>query len=73
VDRRLARYRQTETDPAIEAEMQRIIRSGLVDQTVLPLEPPAPEPSVEALAGAFPGGDGEGAGRGRRVNARRSR
>lgn len=72
VDRRLARYRQTETDAVIVAEMQRIIRSGLIDQTELPLVPPAPEPSTEALAGAVPGADGEGAGRGRRVNARRA-
>ena len=39
-------YRQLETDPAIDAELQRIIRSGLVDQTELPLVPPAPEPVV---------------------------
>jgi trimethylamine--corrinoid protein Co-methyltransferase len=44
VDRRLAAYRQVETDPAIDAELQRILRSGLVDQTELPLVPPAPEP-----------------------------
>ena len=44
VDRRLGAYRQLETDPAIDAELQRIIRSGLVDQTELPLVPPAPEP-----------------------------
>ncbi|HEY7970295.1 MAG TPA: trimethylamine methyltransferase family protein [Candidatus Limnocylindrales bacterium] len=44
VNRRLGAYRQLETDPAIDAELQRIIRSGLVDQTELPLVPPAPEP-----------------------------
>ena len=43
-DRRLAAYRQLETDPAIEAELARIIRSGLTDQTELPFVPPAPEP-----------------------------
>lgn len=64
VDRRLARYRQVETDPAIDAEMARIIRSGLEDQTELPLVPPAPEPAGDA-------DDADGAPRGRRVNARR--
>ena len=44
VDRRLAAYRPLVTDPAIELELQRIIRSGLVDQTVLPDLPPALEP-----------------------------
>jgi trimethylamine--corrinoid protein Co-methyltransferase len=74
VDRRLARYRPVETDPAVDAEMRRIIRSGLEEQVELPVLPPAPEPSVEALAGAFPGSaDATGPGRGRRVNARRQR
>jgi trimethylamine:corrinoid methyltransferase-like protein len=63
VERRLAAYRQIETDPAIDLELQRIIRSGLVDQVDLPLVPAAPEP-----VGA---GDGDGAPRGRRVNPRR--
>src|SRR6476660_4362561 len=44
VNRRLAAYRQLETDPAVDAELQRIIRSGLVDQAELPLVPRAPEP-----------------------------
>jgi trimethylamine--corrinoid protein Co-methyltransferase len=64
VDRRLARYRQVETEAAVEAEMQRIIRAGLEEQTSLPLVPPAPEPVAEDH-------DGDGPGRGRRVNARR--
>ena len=51
VNRRLASYRQLETDPAIDAELQRIMRSGLVDQTELPLVPPAPEPTVSDEAG----------------------
>jgi trimethylamine--corrinoid protein Co-methyltransferase len=63
VNRRLASYRQLETDPAIDAELQRIIRSGLVDQTALPLVPPAPEPAPGA----------EDAGPGRRHNRRRER
>jgi trimethylamine--corrinoid protein Co-methyltransferase len=70
VDRRLAAYRQVETDPAIVAEMRRIIRSGLVSQTELPLVPPAPEPVELPVGGGVPG---EGAARGRRVNARRQR
>ncbi len=45
VNRRLAAYRQLETDPVLDAELQRIIRSGLTDPSVpLPLVPPAPEP-----------------------------
>jgi trimethylamine--corrinoid protein Co-methyltransferase len=44
VNRRLGAYRQLETDPAIDAELQRILRSGLVDQTELPLVAPAPQP-----------------------------
>jgi trimethylamine--corrinoid protein Co-methyltransferase len=62
VDRRLAAYRQLETEPAVDAEMQRIIRSGLVDQAELPVVPPAPEPIVS---------DGEG--HVRRRNLRRER
>ena len=66
VDRRLARYRGIETDPAIDAELRRIITSGLDSQTALPTLPAAPEPGASAPDDA----DG-GAGRGRRVNARR--
>ncbi len=64
VDARLARYRPLETDPAIDAELRRIIRSGLVDQTELPFIPPAAEPTAEALA--------LGPGPVRRRNARRA-
>ena len=60
VNRRLAAYRQLATDPAVEAELQRVIRSGLVDQSELPLVPPAPEPVVS-----------EDEGSGRRRNRRR--
>jgi trimethylamine--corrinoid protein Co-methyltransferase len=49
VNRRLGAYRQLETDPAIDAELQRILRSGLVDQTELPLVAPAPQPVAAAV------------------------
>ncbi len=60
VDRRLAAYRPIETDPAIDAELRRIIRSGLRDQERLPALPPAPEPAPTPDAGS-----------GRRRNRRR--
>jgi trimethylamine--corrinoid protein Co-methyltransferase len=72
VERRLAAYQPVSTDPAIDAELQRIIRSGLESQTSLPWLPPAEEPSEESLA-AVASGDGVGASRGRRVNPRRHR
>ncbi len=50
VDLRLAAYRATETDPAIDEELRRIILAGLETQTELPFIPPAPEPTAEALA-----------------------
>jgi trimethylamine--corrinoid protein Co-methyltransferase len=49
-EHRLAAYRPLETDPAIDAELRRIIRSGLESQTELPHVPVATEPSAEALA-----------------------
>ena len=62
VNRRLAAYRQLETDPLLDAELLRIIRSGMVDpDAVLPVVPPAPEPTASD------------AGPGRRVNRRRER
>jgi len=60
VDRRLAAYRQIETEPSIEAELRSIIQAGLTDQAVLPDIPVAPEPT----AAADPSG-------GRRHNRRR--
>jgi trimethylamine--corrinoid protein Co-methyltransferase len=68
VERRLAAYRPVATDPAIDAELRRIIASGLESQTELPFIPPAAEPSDEALAAAAAG---DGVGRGRRTNPRR--
>jgi trimethylamine--corrinoid protein Co-methyltransferase len=50
VDRRLAVYRPIATDPAIDAELRRIITSGFVSQTELPSLPVATEPTSEALA-----------------------
>jgi trimethylamine--corrinoid protein Co-methyltransferase len=52
VERRLAAYRQPETDPAIDAELRSIILAGMTDQTTLPEIPPAPEPVVAPLSGA---------------------
>ena len=63
VDRRLAAYRQLETDPAIDAELRAIIRAGLISQTDLPVIPVAPEPVVAS---------GPGTGE-RRHNPRRER
>src|SRR6476661_9233084 len=61
VNRRLAAYRQLETDPLLDAELLRIIRDGLVDRDApLPVVPPAPEPAA---------GSGD-AGPGRRHNRR---
>jgi trimethylamine--corrinoid protein Co-methyltransferase len=62
VNRRLSAYRQLETDPRIDAEMLRIIRSGMLDaDAALPVVPPAPEPAAID------------AGPGRRHNPRRER
>jgi trimethylamine--corrinoid protein Co-methyltransferase len=52
VDRRLAMYQPPETDPVIDAEMRRIVLSGMESQTELPVLPPPPEPrGPEAVAG----------------------
>jgi trimethylamine--corrinoid protein Co-methyltransferase len=69
VDRRLAAYRPIETDPATVREMERIIRSGLVSQSALPVLPAAGDRGAATLEAA----PAEGPGRGRRVNARRLR
>ena len=67
MERRLSAYVLPETDPAIDAELQRIIRSGLVSQTVLPSVPPPPDAATVAIAMAA------GAAPGRRHNPRRGR
>jgi len=51
VDRRLAAYLPLETDPAVDRELQAIIRRGLREQTRLPDLPPLPEPSAAPAAG----------------------
>ena len=51
VDRRLAAYVPIETDARIDAELRRLVRSGLEQQTELPVLPPPPAP---AAAGAAP-------------------
>jgi trimethylamine--corrinoid protein Co-methyltransferase len=63
VERRLAAYRPVETDAAIDAELRRIIASGLESQTELPFIAPAAQPTDAALA--------EMAGPARRRNLRR--
>ena len=67
VDRRLGAYVPPETDPAIDAELQRIIRSGLIAQDTLPVMPPLPDAASVALAIAA------GAAPSRRHNPRRGR
>jgi trimethylamine--corrinoid protein Co-methyltransferase len=62
VERRLAAYRQPETDPMIDAELRAIIQAGLTDQTELPELPPPPEPTAVVASGPT-----------RRVNPRRRR
>ena len=52
VDRRLAAYTPVETDPAIDAELRRLIRAALRAQSELPALPPLPAHApVEAALG----------------------
>jgi trimethylamine--corrinoid protein Co-methyltransferase len=67
VERRLAAYVPVETDPVAVAELERIIRSGLVSQAALPAVPPPPDAAVARAAAAA------GAGPARRANPRRGR
>jgi trimethylamine--corrinoid protein Co-methyltransferase len=67
VERRLASYQAIETDPAVEAEMDRIIRSGLTSQTDLPVIPPPPDADLARAAAVSAGGPA------RRHNPRRGR
>ncbi len=50
VDQRLAAYVPFETDPALDAEMRRLIKAGLREQTELPELPPPPEHVASAAA-----------------------
>jgi trimethylamine--corrinoid protein Co-methyltransferase len=67
VERRLSTYQAIETDPLAEAEMDRIIRSGLTSQTDLPFIPPPPDPEMARAAAVAAGGPA------RRHNPRRGR
>ena len=51
VERRLASYLPIETDPALDAELRRIVQSGMQEPRELPVLPPPPDP---ALAPAGP-------------------
>jgi len=52
VEARLAKYQPFETDPAIDAAMRDVVKSGFVSQTDLPeLPPPAAEPAPAVVAG----------------------
>ena len=59
VEKRLAAYQPLPTDPAIDAEMQRLVLDGMEQQTRLPELPPPPPPRQTVVAG-------------RRANRRRS-
>jgi len=67
VERRLATYLPVQTEPAVVAEMDRIIRSGLVSQEQLPTVPPPPDASAALAAAAAAEGPR------RRPNPRRGR
>jgi trimethylamine--corrinoid protein Co-methyltransferase len=51
VDRRLAAYQPLATDPLVDAELQDIIRAGLLDQTELPELPVAVAPATSLDGG----------------------
>jgi trimethylamine--corrinoid protein Co-methyltransferase len=52
VEKRLASYQPLETEPALDAEMRRIVMSGLESQTELPVLPPPPaRRAPEGVAG----------------------
>ena len=50
VDRRLAAYVPFETDARIDAELRRLVISGLEQQTELPVLPPPPAPAAAGAA-----------------------
>ena len=51
VNEKLATYQQLETDAAVEAELRRLIMSGLAEQTTLPEIPKALEREVKRESG----------------------
>jgi trimethylamine--corrinoid protein Co-methyltransferase len=51
VERRLASYQPFETDPAVDAEMRRLICDGFDSQDKLPDLPPPPEPVTAVSSG----------------------
>ncbi|MFM7273666.1 MAG: trimethylamine methyltransferase family protein [Gammaproteobacteria bacterium] len=59
VEKRLAAYQPLQTDPAIDAEMRRLVLDGMEQQTALPELPPPPAPRETVVVG-------------RRTNRRRS-
>jgi trimethylamine--corrinoid protein Co-methyltransferase len=50
VDRRLAAYTAFDTDAAIDAELRRLIKAGLREQSELPELPPPPEHAADQAA-----------------------
>jgi trimethylamine--corrinoid protein Co-methyltransferase len=54
VERRLAAYQPIETDAAIDAELRRMIVSGLTTEADLPALPPPPEPVAHTTRGRRP-------------------
>jgi trimethylamine--corrinoid protein Co-methyltransferase len=51
VELRLANYTPFETDPAIDAEMRRLVKDGFESQEKLPDLPPPPEPKAAVAPG----------------------
>jgi len=51
VDKRLANYQPIATDPAIDAELRRLVIDGMDKQTELPALPPVTEPPAKVIAG----------------------
>lgn len=45
VEKRLATYAPIDTDPALDRELRRLVRTGLEKQTELPALPPPPDPA----------------------------
>ncbi|MGI9246684.1 MAG: trimethylamine methyltransferase family protein, partial [Steroidobacteraceae bacterium] len=54
VEARLAGYQPIATDPALDAEMRRMIASGLTSDAPLPTLPPPPEPVTHTARGRRP-------------------